>query len=533
MLTAFLQSGRANIAMITAFCLIPVAIAAGGGVDLARSMVVRSNLASALDAAGLAIGATPGLTHAQMQTLAQQYFTANYSTGTAFGVPNSVSVLAGTSGSGSAINTVTVSTNVQMPTTLMKLIGINTVNVGYTSKITWGQTKLWVSLVLDNTLSMCEPDTAPACSSNSKIGALISAITGTDGKSDSNGLLYMLKTASNNPGDVQVALVPFTKDVNLPASISGQANMVDFTDFQSAPPGSTPGSTVHAGSACPYVLNTVGYECTTGATNGSTVATTIPATCTVNGVGYSGCICPSMDMGVSGANYVGPLFHFYNGCYDSVSIGSGQYSHTWHANNVSTWDNCVMDRAQNYDISNSAPTGIASEYPAENNYSCPSAALMGLNYNWSNLTSEVNAMTPNGTTNQPIGLVWGWQAMSQGAPFNPGPLPTYTSRIIILVSDGLNTQDRWYTGGVEPPPEYLAEQTSVDARMTAVCNAVKADGVTIYTVYVDLNGTQGNSAVLQACASDPAKYFDLTTAGQIVTTLNQIGTQITQLRVAQ
>jgi hypothetical protein len=244
-------------------------------------------------------------------------------------------------------------------------------------------------------------------------------------------------------------------------------------------------------------------------------------------------------MGVNGTNYIGPFLHYYNGCYDSVPILgllgtlTGLYTHSWHANSTTTWDNCVMDRAQNYDVSNTSPTGTSSEYPAENDYSCPAAALAGLNHDWTTLTNKVNAMQPNGTTDQPIGLVWGWQAMSQGAPFNPGPLPAYTSRFIILVSDGLNTQDRWYTGSVLPPPEYLAQDTDVDSRMTQVCNAVKADGVTIYTIYVDLNGTQGNSAVLQACASDPSKYFDLTSAGQIVTTLNQIGTQITQLRVMQ
>ncbi|MGH6877566.1 MAG: Tad domain-containing protein, partial [Rhizomicrobium sp.] len=386
-LTSFFHSGRANVAMITAFCAIPVCIAAGAGVDLARSMVVRSNLASALDAAGLAVGATPGLTQAQMQTLAQQYFTANYTTSTSFGVPNPVSVATGTTGAGNVINTITVSTNVQMPTTLMKLIGINTVGVGYSSKITWGQTKLWVSLVLDNTLSMCEPDTPPNCGSSSKIGALISAITGTDGQSDSNGLLYMLKSAAAVPGDVQVALIPFTKDVHLPSSIYGQSNTVDYTDFQSAPPGSAPAATIHAGSTCPWVLNTVGYECTTGPANGSAADAKIPATCTINGVSYSGCICPSIDAGVSGSSYVGPLFHYYNGCYDSVSIGSGKYSHTWRSNNVSTWDDCVMDRSQNYDISNTTPNGTATEFPAENDYSCPAAALMGLNYNWSSLTT--------------------------------------------------------------------------------------------------------------------------------------------------
>jgi hypothetical protein len=374
-----------------------------------------------------------------------------------------------------------------------------------------------VSLVLDNTLSMAQTDVNGV----SKISALITA---------TNQLLTMLQNASANPGDIQVALVPFTKNVQLPASMGTTG--VDFTDFLSAPPSSMPLASVGPGSACPYVVNTVGYGCTSGPANGSAAVTTIPSSGT-----YKGYICPSMVQGVNGSNYVGPFLHYYNGCYTSVLINANcksgcTYTHTWIANATSTWDNCVMDRTQSYDVSDTTPTTTATDFPAENNYSCPPAALMGLNYNWTNLTNEVNAMTPNGSTDQPIGLAWGWQAMTQGAPFNPPALPPYTSRIIILLSDGLNTEDRWYTGSVLPPPEYLAQDTQVDARMALVCNAVKADGVTIYAIYVDLNGTQGNSTVLQACASDPSKYFNLTTSGQIITTLNAIGTQITQLRVS-
>ncbi|HEX4160275.1 MAG TPA: TadE/TadG family type IV pilus assembly protein, partial [Rhizomicrobium sp.] len=158
LLAALRRSCRANVAMVFALCAIPIAIAAGGGVDLARSMVVRSDLANALDAAGLAVGATPGLTQGQMQTLAQQYFSANYKVNSGFGVPSAVTVVTSTTGSGSAINTVTVADNVAMPTTLMSLAGIHSINVAYSSKVTWGQTKLWVSLVLDNTLSMAETD---------------------------------------------------------------------------------------------------------------------------------------------------------------------------------------------------------------------------------------------------------------------------------------------------------------------------------------------------------------------------------------
>jgi hypothetical protein len=98
--------------------------------------------------------------------------------------------------------------------------------------------------------------------------------------------------------------------------------------------------------------------------------------------------------------------------------------------------------------------------------------------------------------------------------------------VIILVSDGLNTQDRWYGDGSN-------QSTSVDNREALVCTNAKNASIVIYTIYVDLNGTQGNSAALQSCATDNAHYFDLTTSGEIVTTLNQIGQTLANLHVAQ
>ena len=95
---------------------------------------------------------------------------------------------------------------------------------------------------------------------------------------------------------------------------------------------------------------------------------------------------------------------------------------------------------------------------------------------------------------------------------------------MILLSDGLNTQDRWYGDGSN-------QSSQVDTRMALACTNAKAADFTIYTVYVDLNGTQGNSTVLQNCASDATKYFDLTSAQQIITTFNAIGEQITNLRL--
>jgi hypothetical protein len=394
-----------------------------------------------------------------------------------------------------------------MPTTLMNVVGVSTLAVGYSSQVTWGQSKLWVSLVLDNTGSMTQGSPV------SKIAALQTA---------TNQLLTILQNASSNPGDVQVALIPFSKNVNLGTSYVN-SSWIDWTDWNSAPPNSTPAATVGPGSNCPYATNRspYGYGCTSGPANGAASASKIPSSGT-----YKGYICPGVDNGSYNTGQVG---HYYNGCYSSVQISCSPactYSHTWIPNAHSTWDGCIMDRSQSYDVSNTAPASSATYFPAENDQSCPPAALLGLGYNWTALTNEVNAMTANGSTDQPVGLAWGWQAQTTGAPLSPPTLPQYTQQFIIILSDGLNTQDRWYGDGAD-------QSTQVDARMNLTCANAKAAGFTIYAVYVDLGGTQGNSTVLQNCATDANHYFDLTTSGEIITTFNQIATQITQLRVSK
>jgi hypothetical protein len=105
-------------------------------------------------------------------------------------------------------------------------------------------------------------------------------------------------------------------------------------------------------------------------------------------------------------------------------------------------------------------------------------------------------------------------------------LPQYTSQILIILSDGLNTQDRWTGDGSD-------QDSGTNTRMAKVCTNAKAAGVTIYAVFVDIGGTQGNSSVLSNCATDANHYFDLTSASQITTAFNEIATQITQLRVAK
>ena len=144
---------------------------------------------------------------------------------------------------------------------------------------------------------------------------------------------------------------------------------------------------------------------------------------------------------------------------------------------------------------------------------------MGLSYNWSAMTTLINNMSPAGLTNQNIGLAMGWMSLAGGGPYSvPSLDPNYTyKKFIILLTDGLNTEDRWFTS-----------QASIDARQTLTCGNIKADGITIYTVQVSTDGTP-LSPLLQTCATDSTKFFYLTSANEIISTFSSIGTDLSNL----
>jgi hypothetical protein len=111
-----------------------------------------------------------------------------------------------------------------------------------------------------------------------------------------------------------------------------------------------------------------------------------------------------------------------------------------------------------------------------------------------------------------------------GGPYPTPPAmdPNYTySQIVILLTDGLNTQNRWYTS-----------QNSIDTRQAMTCSNIKASGITLYTIQVNTGGDP-TSNLLQTCASESSKFFLLTSANQIISTFQQIGTKLSNLRIAQ
>jgi Flp pilus assembly protein TadG len=299
-------------------------------------------------------------------------------------------------------------------------------------------------------------------------GSMASAGKMTALKSATKSLLTQLKAAAATNGDVYVSIVPFSKDVNVGSGYS-TANWIDWDDWED--------------------------------TNGS--------------------------------------WQYVTSCTSTSRRGRNRCtsSQQWVPSSHTIWNGCITDRDKDYDqlvttpnpADATLPVGQASTlFPAEQYSNCP-VAMKGLSYDWTGMNSLVDSMQPDGNTNQPIGLVWAWQSLVGGGPFTvPAKDPNYKYQdIIILMSDGLNTQDRWYS-----------QQTPIDNRMyntgngSGTCANIKASGVTIYTIHVNTDGDP-KSTLLQNCASSSDKFWMITSANDLIGIFTTIGTNLTKLRVAK
>jgi Flp pilus assembly protein TadG len=224
---------------------------------------------------------------------------------------------------------------------------------------------------------------------------------------------------------------------------------------------------------------------------------------------------------------------------------------TYSSSMKKSWKGCVTDRGDltgpnsaAYDTNVTAPgSASATKYPAVDytvgttEYCGGLQQAIGLTYNWSSLSALVNSMQPAGATNQNIGLQMGWMSLvgggiGGGAFTVPAEDSNYTyQHVIILLTDGLNTQNRWYGDGGTLGS---SDDAKIDARQALTCSNFKAASTSniLYTIQVNTDGDP-TSTLLQNCASSSDKFFLLTSASAIVTTFNAIGTNLTKLRVAR
>jgi Flp pilus assembly protein TadG len=527
------QDRAGAIAPLFALSMVAIILAVGIGLDVGRQVSSKNNLQDAVDATGFALAHLPTNTPPpQLQTAAETWINANLRDRNISGL--NVVVTPGT-------GQITITVTGQVKTTLMALGGFTKMDVQARSTVNWAPARLEVALVLDNTGSM---------NKNNKIQTLIDA--------SQQLVTTLFEQANGDPNAVKISVVPFSMTVNVgpqyqnAAWMSGVLPPEYATALQAAYPGIT----------WPY-----GKDIFTGANvNRFTLFNQI-------GEPWKGCVesrpAPydvqeTPPTAANPATLFVPFFapdepDYYSGWYDGYS--RPQYPNQYLTDDNSGSWSVRLQNAGKYDTTSwtrgpqTYPWGNLTNYQAGPNAGCALIPLLRLTSNETAVHKEISQMVAIGDTNLAMGMVWGWHTISPLGPF--GDAVAYntpnTKKVIIFLTDGWNqsattysvdSNNSYYSGlgyawqnriGFGSSATLAQREAALDSRTSLVCDNIKKanpqNPITVYTVRIDVANTQ-SPAVLQSCASDINKFFDVPNPSDLADAFATIAGSISQLRLA-
>lgn len=508
LLRAFVSARGGGVAIPFALSLIPVSFLTVAAVDFHRGQNVRTALQDALDAATLTVGRSTTTDPVQVQSIGYAALTANLRAYPDTSLDSADFHLDG--------STVVATAKVSMTPLISDLFTGGKLKVGAHSEVSRGGHTLEISLVLDNTGSM---------SQNSKLTLLKTAA--------SNFVDTMATAASHStePNPVKIGLVPFSVTVKVGSSYSS-ADWLDTT-------GISP-------------LNDQIFTTSTGTQHANRLTLFQQM-----GVSWGGCVetrqapYDVQDDAASSATPATLYTPYFAPDEPGSGVGTNGSYHNDYLKDVvssSNWK-VLQGYTGKYKATPKTSLDSWSNYHYGPNSGCELAPLMRLTTDFSSLKTAINSMTAIGDTNIPIGLAWGWNLLSPNGPFSSDTAAYNTpknDKVVILMTDGQNANANpgsnnasLYSGigyiwqnriGITSGTS-TQRQTALDNRLTLLCQNMKAKGVEIYTIRVEVNDS--NYQVLQGCATKPDMFYDVKQASDLNSVFSAIAARIQNLRLSK
>lgn len=184
------------------------------------------------------------------------------------------------------------------------------------------------------------------------------------------------------------------------------------------------------------------------------------------------------------------------------------------------------------------------------NQGCALQPVVRLTNDFPAVIRSIESMQAGGTTNVPMGMVWGWHTLSPNAPFADG-VPysdTRVRKIVILLTDGDNVNNTTnnpdnsvYTGvgfiwqqrlGSDMDVASSAQRRGdrLDERFSELCTNMRNQGVTIYTIGVQVSSQ--SQRLLSRCATSDDQFFNVSNSAGISAAFAQIAGSIDRIRIS-
>lgn len=533
-LAAYSTDRRGTIAvafgLTAATAMLTVAVA----LDYTRALASRAELQSAVDAVALRAMQeySTGSRGAALNTSATSYLAAIVHDST-------VTLDAGTPALNAAGTAICASVTRVMPSTLMKVANINTINLHASAcSSVSGAGTLEIALVLDTTGSMGNSTS----DGSTKIAAMRTAAN--------NFIDYMFDT-SPLKANTKMSVVPFASAVNVGTTYNG-ASWFDLTG-SSSESFKSPAFVRDASIAASRFALFTQLKAIKSSWDWTGCVESLPYPRNVTDSPPSSTVpdsyfVPLLAPDEPDSSYTGPITSTY---YDWRSRRYVTTTTTGTIYNSNSYDNSYLDDDKG--TCTSSPSGETptdettkqsrackykgvtnppNSYGGPNIY-CYSDSLIRMQSAKTSLKTKVSGLTDNGDTNIHEGFMWGWRTLSPNAPFSDGRTYNMTTntKVIVLMTDGTNTWSSrdnainrstygaygYYSNAnsrLPPTNQNITNSTNARAAMDQLtreaCSNARAQGIIIYTVGfsgrndpIDTKGRQ----LLTDCAGDSTRAF--------------------------
>jgi Flp pilus assembly protein TadG len=538
-----------NTAVLFAAAAVVLMIAIGAAVDIGRWLHARDQTMAAVDAAVLAGGRylqtnttdTDGAIEA-----ATRYYDQNVTSRLPV-VDDTVGFKVADDGMG-----ITAQGSAYITTPFLKFANVERLPLISTAQTDFAESRIAVggnggqnievSLILDVTGSMLDETAGTNGKKSTKIADL---------KAAAKDLINTIVWDDQSEFTSKVALVPYSMGVNVG----------DYADkVRGAPPAGK--SITGATKANPVVITAASHGFNTGDVvyitgvsgmtqiNNKTFTITKKSSSTfslnnTNGTNYS----------TFKSSTSGKAFCTTDGCEYRYFLNSSNQGKLF---NKST---CVSERKGGDAYTDTAPgsSPVGRNYPSTSNQ-CLTSKIVPLSKDKTSLNATVDALVATGSTAGQIGVAWGWYLLSpefgslwssaDSVPASYADLKKLgpkgqpiLQKIAVLMTDGdFNTA---YCDGVISKDSGSGSGSSSDhincnanngspnTQATDLCTAMKAKGVTVYTVGFDVGNLASAKSIMEQCATDSTKVYIADNGEQLKQAFRDIALKLSSLYISK
>lgn len=470
-LSAFARSVRGNIAIISAICAVPVALAVGVAVDLSHQNSVREHTQDSLDAAILAAASSTAESQGDIERIIRDYLNANLAE---IDLEDDYELIV-------EVDERRIDATIEglTPTFFAGVVGQSRLPVNVNAAaVRGGGQVVELVLVVDNTWSM----SADAGDGLTRIMALKQAARAlVDG--------IMIEGA-----EVRVGLVPYADYVNV-----GMQNRNASW------------------------LNVEREYSTTTAPTCTIISTRRTCTGGVRGV---------RTVLVDGVPTPQTYWVVPQTCQD-VPITPYESCNNGRTTTYS-WYGCVLSRNVGMLRRTDDQMTIRYTGPVQTSQTCLNP-IVPLTNNRSSINSAIDGLIINigsyrPETYIPSGLIWGVNVLTPSAPFTEGAeYSDDVRKIIVLMTDGANTLNYRARDGRHVA---AANSISADTDSRAICDLARGRGIQVYTVGLAVPSGPPRD-LMRYCATTEANAFDASDASELVQAFRGIARSINAVRLVE